>query len=295
MSKRPINTMHIFVAPMLLASSIGLTAPAYAQEDGVVVDADVDLGEYEQDEEVASDSDEIFANIFKDAFPANDEPIAPERLELGEQVALKILPPGSYRRIMGDTFNQLLEPMLGSLNHLPMAEIAVFSGVSADQIGINDTVTMAEITAIIDPHFEERQKILVKVMLDMMVDVTDEFEPTIRAGLAKAYARRFTANELAEMNAFFSTETGSKFASESMSIYTSQDVLAASAELVPAMFERMATMSEIVIKETAHLPPIRSRKDLSDAEREKLYDLLDVDITDSDADADSEQTPEEEY
>ena len=293
MSKRLINIMHIFVAPILLASSIGLTVPAYAQEDGVVVDADVDLGEYEQDEAAASDSDKIFANIFKDAFPANDEPIAPERLELGEQVALKILPPGSYRRIMGDTFNQILEPMLGSINQIPISKFAEFAGVSPQEIDISDADAANEVISIIDPYFVQRQEVSAKLMVSMMTDVVSEAEPSIRTGLAKAYARRFTVNELTEVNAFFSTEIGGKFAAESMAIYTSRDVLSASAKLAPAMLERIEDIVVAIDEETADIPMPRSRADLSDKERQRVSELLGFDITDSNAD--SEQTPEEEY
>ena len=232
-------------------------------------------------DEAPQNSEESFTEaidaIFKDAFPVDDEPIDPAQLELGEQVAMRILPAGSYRRIMGETFQQMMGPIRDSFANLPVVQIAQIAGVPQEDISIQDNATIGELTAIIDPYFEQRQSAILGLISEILIGVMDEAEPGVRKGLARAYARRFAASEMNEMLAFFETDTGAKFAQESMAIYASKEVLAASAELAPSIFEKMAGIEEQITKRLADLPPERSFSDLSTEERARLAELLGVD------------------
>ena len=60
----------------------------------------------------------------------------------------------------------------------------------------------------------------------------DRIEPSYRAGLARAFATRFSAAELDELNRFFSTPVGARYAGESMLIYADPQVMAAMNELM---------------------------------------------------------------
>ena len=245
-------------------------------------------------DEAPQSSEESFTEaidaIFKDAFPVDDEPIDPAQLELGEQVAMRILPAGSYRRIMGETFQQMMGPIRDSFANLPVVQIAQIAGVPQEDISIQDNATIGELTAIIDPYFEQRQSAILGLISEILIGVMDEAEPGVRKGLARAYARRFAASEMNEMLAFFETDTGAKFAQESMAIYASKEVLAASAELAPSIFEKMAGIEEQITKRLADLPPERSFSDLSTEERARLAELLGVDVDEL-----GQTTQEEEY
>lgn len=245
-------------------------------------------------DEAPQNSEESFTEaidaIFKDAFPVDDEPIDPAQLELGEQVAMRILPAGSYRRIMGETFQQMMGPIRDSFANLPVVQIAQIAGVPQEDISIQDNATIGELTAIIDPYFEQRQSAILGLISEILIGVMDEAEPGVRKGLARAYARRFAASEMNEMLAFFETDTGAKFAQESMAIYASKEVLAASAELAPSIFEKMAGIEEQITKRLADLPPERSFSDLSTKERARLAELLGVDVDEL-----GQTTQEEEY
>lgn len=123
-----------------------------------------------------------------------------------------------------------------------------------------------------------------------MQEMFDDIEPAVRTGLARAYARRFTAQEMTEMVAFFKTPTGSKFAAESMPIYTSKEVLAASADMMPSLFEHMTDVNHKIEEKTADLPPVKSAEDLTKEERAELARLLGVSPEDL-----GTETQEEEY
>lgn len=277
-------------APMVFLALAVMSSPAFAQSEDKQSEAEqTDAIEAEAQGTNPFDSGE-FGKLFEGIFPEDNEPIAPEQLALGEQVAMSLLPPGSYRRIMGDTYNQIMDPLLAKMGGLPIEQIAKISGLSVDEINIPDGATIADISAILDPSYKERQKVTVEVVGGIMLEVFDDIEPALRTGLARAYARRFTTQEMTEMTAFFKTPTGSKFAAESMPIYASKEVLAASANMMPALFERMADAANQVEEKTADLPPVKSAGDLTEEERAELARLLGVSREDL-----GTETPEEEY
>lgn len=277
-------------APAVFLALAMISSPASAQtEDEQALSQQTDAIEAEAQGTNPFDRGE-FEKLFEGIFPEDNEPIAPEQLALGEQVAMSLLPQGGYRRMMGDTYDQILEPMLATISGLPIEEIAQISGLSVDEINIPDGANIADISAILDPSYQERQKVTVEVVGGIMLEVFDDIEPAMRNGLARAYARRFTAQEMTEMVAFFKTPTGSKYAAESLPIYASKEMLAASANMMPALFERMADVANQVEEKTADLPPVKSAEDLTGEERAELARLLGVSREDL-----GTQTPEEEY
>src|SRR3546814_2282127 len=64
---------------------------------------------------------------------------------------------------------------------------------------------------------------------------SDLLEPPMREGMAKAYARKFTADQLGELNGFFATPTGQAYASEWMAAQADPEVMLAVAKAVPPM------------------------------------------------------------
>ena len=71
---------------------------------------------------------------------------------------------------------------------------------------------MAEIMAEMDPNFKERMDITMKVMFSEMGDLMSAMEPIVREALSKIYARKYSAQALADMNSFFATPSGTAFA-----------------------------------------------------------------------------------
>ncbi|MEO1045941.1 MAG: DUF2059 domain-containing protein [Pseudomonadota bacterium] len=234
----------------------------------------------ETTEAVSKEQEEL--DKFLELFQIDDdgEPIAPEQLAKGEDVAARLLPDGSYRRVMADTMGNIVEPMLGSIDRMPLSTITTFAGIPEDEISPPDDATLRDLMEIVDPHYEERQQVMVKAVFDIMIELSDELEPAIRQGLAKAYARRFTAAELDDISAFLSTDTGTKFGSESFAVYSSREVIGATMEMMPLFLERF--MGELQNPEElmGDIPPQRSLDELSDEERKKLAELLGVPVDD---------------
>lgn len=224
----------------------------------------------------ADEAAEVMA-LLGDMFQA--DPLTAEqeaRLPLALVTVDQVFPEGTYRKLMEETMEPMFDSMFGTMGEWPVATFARIGGVPEDQVaGLGDT-TLQEITEIVDPAFQERTRISGQAAVEMITNLVDQIEPSYRAGLARAYAVRFTDAQLTELNDFFETPTGSYYAGQSMLIYADPQVMAAMNEMMPAMMEMMPTMMAEMEERTAALPPAKTYGDLTADERTRLSELLGV-------------------
>lgn len=163
----------------------------------------------------------------------------PERLAAAEHVVNRIWPIGTFRRIMVSTASTVdgvadatssdildWEPSSNS-KEARRAQHEARTGrplrqqseeeVSAARVAAN----IAELNASIAGLF-------------------DEVEPRVREALALVYARRYTLSELNELDAFFSTPIGSRYAADSLTLMNDPEMMAVMASL---MDETMASIA----------------------------------------------------
>lgn len=205
------------------------------------------------------------------------EPLTAEqetRLPQAEAVVGQLFPPGTYRKMMDQMMGPMLDGIFGAMKQMPVADLARLGGVDEAALAGTGEATLGEVTAILDPAFEERNRIVGQVSIDMAARLMDRIEPGYRAGLARALAVRFSGDDLTELNRFFATPVGARYASESMLIYADPQVMAAMNEMMPAMFELMPAMMAEMEATTAHLPRPRSAADLDEEELGRLAQLL---------------------
>jgi hypothetical protein len=178
--------------------------------------------------------------------------VDPLRLELAETMAGKIIPPGSYQKLMKEMVDQMSEGLIAQMMGIDAAIIAKTAGAdpaSVEGQSLGDLATQA------DPHFKERMDIMMKVMFEEMGQLMTAMEPAARSGLARVYARKYDAKQLSEMNAFFATPSGSTFAADFMSTFTDKEMMTAMMGEMPKMMEAMPDIIKKVEAATAHLPP----------------------------------------
>lgn len=207
------------------------------------------------------------------------EPLTPEqeaRLPQAEAVVGQLFPPGTYRKMMDQMMGPMLDGIMSQVAQVPLADIARISGLDEGALAGMGDASLGEIAAILDPAFEERNRITGQVSVEMVTRLMDRIEPSYRAGLARAFATRFAAGELAALQQFFATPVGARYAAESMLIYADPQVMSAMNEMMPAMFEMMPSMIEDMQARTAHLPPARTPADLDEGELARLAQLLGV-------------------
>lgn len=218
-----------------------------------------------------------FSKMFGNMFPKDDTPIAPALLAKSQRVAEAIVPAGSYRKIMAGTFQQIIEPMMAGMDDIPLSTIAGFAGVNEEDIKLEEGATLSDLMIIIDPYYKQRNRAMMTRITDILIDMSDDMEPPIRTGLARAYARRFSADELEAAAQFYETEPGAKIAGESLAIFASPEVMSASMEMMPKFMERLMGVIGEIAEGSGDLPPRRSFDELSEEERGRMAELMGVD------------------
>jgi hypothetical protein len=210
---------------------------------------------------------------------AQSTAIEPARLAAGQRVVARIFPPGIYKRLMGSSFDQVLETLTGSMGEMPLSEIARYSGITAEEATALGEGKMKEAMAIYDPHWQERFRRTTRAMTDAMSGMMTEMEPALRDAMARAYAREFTNAELADLDRFFATPSGARYADKSMALMMDPEVIKATTAAVPKMMEHMPAIMAAAEKADTGLPKPRTNSQLTPAERTKLAALLGVEAS----------------
>lgn len=202
--------------------------------------------------------------------------VDPARLAAAKPVVDRLFPAGTYKRIMKSSLDMVAGSISTSMKNLPLEQIARMAGATEKDAARFAKVDVEQIMAIYDPHWQERMQLTMRGMMDSMGSMMESFEPDMRAALARAYAQRFTTNELADLDRYFSTPTGAKYAEQSMMIFMDPEMVQAMQSMMPKTMQHMPEIMASAQKATASLPPPRRLQDLSPAERDKLGKLLGV-------------------
>ncbi|MDE2436266.1 MAG: DUF2059 domain-containing protein, partial [Sphingomonadales bacterium] len=109
-----------------------------------------------------------------------------------------------------------------------------------------------------------------------MATMMTTLEPGIREGSRQAYAKRFTTEQLADLNRFFDTPTGTAYAADSMMLFMDPAVVDKMQKAVPELMKQVPTIVKAIESATANLPTPRKYKDLSKDQRARLAKLLGV-------------------
>lgn len=189
--------------------------------------------------------------------PAAQEQLDPERLALATTVAGKLLPEGSYARMMSGSVDQMMDGVVTAMLDLEIGTIAeMFTEEERKEVDPELLqMSMREVMEEADPHFTERMTITNRTIWAEMIPLMSHMEPQIREALAVALARRFDAAALADIDRFFATTTGSAFAAESLTMWMDPEMTQAAMSFMPEMMKQMPSIMAKVEAATAHLPP----------------------------------------
>jgi hypothetical protein len=246
------SALRVFASALLLGS-----APALAAQD--------------MPQEVMAAAGEAMAESWA------ADPLTPEqeaRVPAATKVVDSLFPVGTYREMMNDTIGPMTRSMVGAASQVPFSVMSASIGLSEEEAEGMSDATIGEVMALIDPAFEERVALSSGITTDLMDAVVDRIEPSMRAGLMRAYASRFTEAQLTEMQGFFETETGASFAKQSYLIFADPQVISAMGEAMPVIMEVMPDIMTKLEEDMAALPAPRSYSDLSEDEQQQLADLL---------------------
>lgn len=210
------------------------------------------------------------------------EPLTAEqeaRLPLAQEIVAKIIPEGTLGELMGVMFDGMLGPMTAlSANDSDNALYEAL-GYSANDLGIDEEAAEAAL-AIIDPAWRERDAMAAEMTQNMMTDMMTQMEPLMRNVMAELYAIHFDDRQLADINAFFSTESGTAYARESYRMASDPRIMAAVFSEPDLLFGPIMQAAADMDSAMAELPATRTMEDLSDEEVARLSELTGLDRED---------------
>ncbi len=214
----------------------------------------------------------MMTGLFGEAEPLTSEQEA--RLPMATQVVAKLFPDGTYAKMMEESMKPMMQGIMGNFADQPVFVVAGLTGLSTSELSELDDAQLVKALAMLDPAAEERNAAMGAVTVQMISDVMNQIEPAYREGLTRAYATRFSNEELAELDGFFATKTGGRYAAESFLIYADPQVMSAMNDMMPAMMEMMPKMIEGMAEANERFPQARKYSQLDANEQAKLAELL---------------------
>ena len=180
--------------------------------------------------------------------PATAAAADPARLAAAEKAVASLVPEGIYMKMMRNQFPRMMDAMMAQMMGQTPNEMGM------PEAGADGDKPMRETAAKADPHFEERMRIMTRVMGEEMGTVFEKIEPRFRTGLSRAFARKFTIEQLDAQNAFFATPAGKAFANEYLTTFMDPEVMQEMMAAMPEMMKAMPAIMAKVEKATAQLP-----------------------------------------
>jgi len=212
--------------------------------------------------------------------PSTTPPVAeaPQAMAspLAVEVATKLFPDGTYRKLLGPTFTQMISGMFDNMGNIPLGQIAKAAGADEKMVAALDKAKTQEIMEIFDPVFKQRMKVTMESMFTAMIPLFETMEPDLRDGLALSIQSKFTPVQLTELKSFFTTPTGASFASQQMLLFTDPAVMGRMQSQMPKIMAAMPDLIGKAVKATESLPKPRGMDDLTEAERAKIAELLGI-------------------
>lgn len=219
----------------------------------------------------------MIATMFE---PEPLEADAQARLPQAQSVAGTLIPEGVYGTMMSQLVDSFTGPIFALADvggGMDGEDLAKYTGLEKEQTDALSQEERNELTEIFDPVYETRASATIDMVSGMLNQVFLALEPGMREGLARAYAGRFSASELAELEAFFATPTGAKYAAESLPAYTDPQVISGLMQSMPALMTQLPAMVEQLEAAEDGLPEPRRYDDLTPSEQRRASALLGVD------------------
>jgi hypothetical protein len=183
--------------------------------------------------------------MFDKMFPAGPEP-DPARLALAKTTANGVLPSGTYAALFDDMMGGMVDRVLAMKpgDFMP----------TTDKAKGNASLSLHDQMVKDDPYFDERMKIMRRVIGEELIKISAVMEPKLREGLARSIARRFDEKQLKDINLFLATDSGKAFAGQTMRMWIDPDVMRSMMQSMPHLISAAPGAMMRIEAETAHLP-----------------------------------------
>jgi hypothetical protein len=170
--------------------------------------------------------------VFDKMFPPQPDP-DPARLALARTSVQAMWPDGAYGKLMtgfmGGMFDRVMEMKNSDFASLSSSPKKADASVAADDRTVHDKALAK------DPYFDQRMAAWRSIVTDEVTKISMIIDPRMRDGLARAMARRFDAQQLTDINAFFATPSGRAMASQYLQLWLDPDTMRSMMGSVPQL------------------------------------------------------------
>lgn len=267
---------HAFAAPKKEAPLAVVVAPADEQSDQSEASSEAAMADAKA--KMQKEIDEAIKLIEKifgvDKLPA----VPPAQLALAQQTTTALVPPGSLAKMIDNMYGKFFKGLMGELGGMSDLMLSIKTGVESEKIEALDEKSKAAIADMFDPQRAQREEQMTNVIKPLITEALGDLEGPMRNGMAYAYARKFSAQQLGEMNAFFATPTGKAYADEWMALQADPEVMLAMVKAVPPLINKFMDRGPEIEGKLKDLPKERQLSDFTDAELAKLAKLMKVDV-----------------
>ena len=268
-----------YAAPKQAPVAEVVAAPAeVATEEEPSVDFDSEAYAAEAKAKMQKEMDEAIALIEKMFDTSSLPPVEPARLTLAQKTMASLIPAGSLEKMMDNLYGKMFKTLMGEFGGQSDLMLSIKTGVESEKIATLDEPTKAKVADMFDPHRKEREDQITRVIKPLISEVLSDMEPPMREGLAKAYARKFTAAQLTDLNGFLATPTGTLYANEWMALQADPEVMVAVIKAVPPLINKFIDRAPQIEKDMKDLPKEKQLADFDDKELAKLAKLMKVDV-----------------
>lgn len=205
-------------------------------------------------------------------------PVDPARLALARQTTAALIPQGALAKMIDNMYGKIFKAVMEQASAASDLSISIKTGVESEQVAALDAPTKEKIADLFDPNRKEREDQVTKVIKPLIEEALGDLEAPMREGLAYAYSRKFSGEQLTQLNSFFATPTGQLYANESMALQADPEVMLAVAKAVPPMVTKFMDRGPELEGQFKDLPKEKSLADMSDAELSKLAKLMKVNV-----------------
>lgn len=274
-----IAPAHAFAAPKEAPVAEVVTVPTPPEvEDEASSEYDSKASAEAAKAKMQKEMDEAIALVEKMFDTSSLPPIEPARLALAQKTMGALIPAGSLEKMIDNLYGKMFKTIMGEFGGQSDLMLSIQTGVESEQIAKLDEATKAKVADMFDPHRKEREDQITKVIKPLISEVLGDMEPPMREGMSKAYARKFTAAQLTDLNGFLATPTGTLYANEWMALQADPEVMVAVIKAVPPLITKFIDRAPELEKDFKDLPKEKQLSDFDDKELGKLAKLMKVDV-----------------
>lgn len=182
----------------------------------------------------------MMTQIFDKFFPAGPEP-DPVRLAAARGAVQTMFPTGAYAKALTSFSDGMIDRGL-EMSEADFAALAPTVTGKSKKAKPPSTLPLRRMLGDKDPNFDAKLAAIRAFMGQTFVKLGTIAEPKFRDGMARALARRFTAAEIGEVNAFLATPTGAAYGREMVGLWFEPDVMRGAITVFPEMIKLLPDM-----------------------------------------------------